>query len=69
MYLFEVTSSQEKCAFFVEKLHRMRATRDMERCLSDLTAYGLARASARCYGEKTLHLGKILLLCTLRHLD
>ena len=29
-----------------KKLHRMRTTRDMEQCLSDLTAFCFARASA-----------------------
>ena len=30
----------------------MQATRDMERCLSDLTAYGMARASAEVWWGK-----------------
>ena len=36
---------QVKCEVIVKKLHRMRAMRDMERCLSKFTAYDFARAS------------------------
>ena len=37
---------QVKCGVFVKKNQRMRATRDMERCLSDFAALDFARASA-----------------------
>ena len=35
------------CEVIVKELHRMRATRDMERSLTDIIANYLARASAR----------------------
>ena len=43
---FFLVNIQVKCEVVVKKVYRMRATRDMERCLSDFTAYDFARASA-----------------------
>ena len=57
---------QVKCEVIVKKLHRMWATRDMEQCLSDFTAYDFARASA---GRRPYTREKILVLWTCRLLD
>ena len=44
--IITINIEQVKCEVNVKRLHRLRATRDIERCLSGFTAYHFARASA-----------------------